>query len=389
MLQRLKTFLSGDYVYGAAAGQLAPPCSKTPRILVVRAGAIGDTLMVTPLLRALRVSFPNAHLVFLGSETARDVVRYNPHVDQTISLAFRHVPVRFSPEKMTLIRNLKSLHLDGAIVLESHRSFLALACRSNAARLIAYGTLPGCRIERILFDPSQHSIENNLRAGTALGATPAGLEMEMRYPPAVKAALQERLSRANIGSGERLVGIHAGWGSKMRSPQHSRLRSWPPERFGKIAQWLTETLGVRVVLTGSPADRDLNEYIARHAGVPCLNLAGELSLLELAALIDRLDLYVSIESGPAHMAAALGTPLVALLGPAIFQQTRPLGRKATLKILRHAVPCAPCYGTPLMKSCTDNVCMKKIDVLEVQEAISLLLGASGTGEVESTLTVSP
>jgi ADP-heptose:LPS heptosyltransferase len=291
-----------------------------------------------------------------------------------IGLAYRHVPTALSPEKTLLVRSLRKLGLDWAVVLESHRSFVELGFQASPARLVAYGTIPGRKTEKARFDPNMHSIENHLRVGEELlGVRPAGLEMELHYPQAAKGLLEARLAQAGVRDGEMLVGLHAGWGGRPQSLEETRLRSWPPKRFATAARWLTETLGARVVLTGSADDRPLTEFIAQHAGVPCLNLAGSLSILELAALIDRLAAYVAIESGPAHMAAALGTPLVALLGPAIFQQTRPLTERGTVHVLRHQVPCAPCYGTPLLKRCKDNICMKQIEVSEVQEAIMAAL----------------
>jgi len=75
-----------------------------------------------------------------------------------------------------------------------------------------------------------------------------------------------------------------------------------------------------------------------------------------------------VDSAPAHVAAALGTPVVVLWGPGILQQTQPLSSKSPVKTLRHEVPCAPCYGTPLMRTCRDNICMKSIPPEEAFEA---------------------
>jgi heptosyltransferase-2/heptosyltransferase-3 len=268
------------------------------------------------------------------------------------------------------LRQLRQLNLEWVLALESHPSFLDLARRTRAPHVIAYAALPRVEgFERAPFDPKKHSSENHLRAAEPLGVQPSGLEMELHYPVAFDDRLQERLSRRGLKKTARLVGIHAGWGGRKHSLEQTRLRTWPPDRFAQIARWLVESAKAQVVLTGSLDDRPMTEFIAQRAGVPCLNLAGELSLLELAALIRRLDLYVTVDSGPAHMAAALGTPLVTLWGPGIFEQTRPLPGRGPVYVLYKRVHCAPCYGTPLMKSCQDNICMKQIEVAEVEEAI--------------------
>jgi heptosyltransferase-2/heptosyltransferase-3 len=351
--------------------------SKSPRILVLRAGAIGDTLMVTPLVRALRHAFPNAFLLFVCSRSARDVVRYNPHLDQIIPLAYRHLPVWLSAEKWRALRALRDSRLDWGLVLESHPRFLDMARRAGMGRWTAYGALPGDDgFEPAAFDPHRHAIENHLRAALPLGVQPAGLGMELHYPAEFDQLVERRLAEAGVSRADRLVGIHAGWGGRKHSLDQTRLRSWPPDRFAQVARSLVQAAGSRVVLTGSPQDRALTRYIARLSGVPCLDLAARLPLLELAALIRRLDVYVTADSGPAHMAAALGTPLVTLWGPAIFEQTAPVGASGPVRVLYHRVPCAPCYGTPLMKTCQDNVCMKQIGTEEVLDAALKMLRLS-------------
>ncbi len=367
-----------DYAQGRTTSLASELSSKTPRILILRVGAIGDTLMITPLVRALRQTFANAYLVFVCSRSAYDVLRYNPHLNEVVPLAYRHLPVWLSVEKLRILRQLRSLDLDWALALESHPRFLDLVQRAGAARLFAYGALPNADgFERASFDSKCHCIENHLGVAHRLGVQPHGLEMELHYPPALDEVVQQRLARAGIQEGDCLVGVHAGWGGRKHPVHQTRLRSWPPQNFAQVIQSLVKRAGARVVLTGSSADRPLNQFIASLAAVPCVNLAGGLPLLEMAALIRRLNLYLTVDSGPAHMAAALGTPLITLWGPGIIEQTAPLAGRGPVRVLYHRVPCAPCYGTPLMNICQDNICMKQIEVGEVQSAMEEMLSSVG------------
>jgi ADP-heptose:LPS heptosyltransferase len=356
----------------ASPADVRPP--GRPRILIVRAGAIGDTLMATPLVRAVRKSFPECHLVFLCSTTALDVVRYNPHIDQAIPVAYRHLPAWLSREKSRIQRVLRELDLDWALVLESHPSFIELARKGGARRIIAYsGDDHPKGFEPARFDPRRHSIENHLELARPLCLRPDGLQMELNNQPETTKSVTRRLENAGVASADCLVGVHAGWGGRTRTPGLTRLRSWLPARFAEMVRWVVKERGARVVLTGSTGDRALTSYIARAAAVPCLDLAGELSLLELAALIRRMNAYLTVDSGPAHMAAALGTSLVTLWGPGIFEQTAPISPANPPRILYHRVHCAPCYGTPAMKACKDNICMKEIEVEEVKRALEEVL----------------
>ena len=201
--------------------------------------------------------------------------------------------------------------------------------------------------------------------------------MELNYPPETNEIVARRLELAGVTNTDCLVGVHAGWGGRTRTPDHTRLKSWPPDRFAEVIRWLVKERGARVALTGSVKDRQLVRYIAGAAKVPCLNLTGELSLAELAALIHRLNAYLSVDSGPAHMAAALGTTLVTFQGPTIIEQTAPVSPENPPRILYHPVPCAPCYGTPLMKTCKDNICMKEVQVEEVKRTLDEVLSLEG------------
>ena len=346
---------------------------------MVRIGAIGDTLMATPAVRALRRSFPGAYLGFLCSQPAFEALRHNPYLDRVVPLAHWRLPQWLSATKRQALSELRKDEFDSLLVLESDARFLDIVRGARGKRVIAYGALADAgSFEHAAFNPRQHMIENYLEAAGILGAQPAGQDMDLAYPPALDAVLWEKLSREGLRKGVTLAGIHAGWGGRKHSITETRLKSWPPDRFAEVARSLVNKTGVAVVLTGSPDDQPLNEWIIKLSGVPCLNLAGKLSLLESAALLRRLDVYLTVDSGPAHMAAALGTPLVTLLGPAIIEQTTPRGTRGPIRILYHRVHCAPCYGTPLMKSCRDNICMKGIETPEVLEAVEQMLASRRT-----------
>jgi ADP-heptose:LPS heptosyltransferase len=154
--------------------------AAAPRILIIRAGAIGDTLMATPLVRALRRTFPGAYLVFLCSHWAHDVLRHNPHLDEVIPLRYRNLPAWLSLEKRRALRRLRGLNLDCTLNLETHPRFLDLVRRTGSARTISYASLPGTAgFERAAFDPKLHSIESNLRLAGLLGVRPDGHQMEL------------------------------------------------------------------------------------------------------------------------------------------------------------------------------------------------------------------
>lgn len=326
------------------------------RVLIVRAGALGDTLMTTPLIRELRHRHPNAEIDFLASAGGAELLATNPHLSRRLVLRQRNVPYFLSREKRKLVQELRSQQYNLAVLLEAAPRYRKLVERARVRHIRDFGTVP--------FNPQLHSIVNNLRVGGFEDMAAVNLEMELPCP----ATALESIAPLHAGLPRPLVAIHSGYGpSKKKKDQTNRLRGWSTANFAHVAQQLVSQ-GASIVLTGSPEDLGLCNAIA--SGLPSERyriLAGRTNVMQFVAAIKSCDLLISVDSASAHIAAAVGTPVVVLWGPAIFDQTRPLSRTTPIVILRKPVPCAPCYGTELMKTCKRNICMEQIEPGEVIE----------------------
>lgn len=333
------------------------------RILVVRVGALGDTLMVTPALRALRRQHPLAEIDVLCSESAAPLLEGNPHVSRVVRLRQRNLPYAVSLEKQQLVRALRARRYDMAILLERAPRYRDLLTRAHIPEIRSFVEFP--------FDPLQHCIVNYLRVAGADDLNDGDLDMELHLAEVDTAAARRLLHDLP----QPRVGIHLGYGPRRgKKHQSQRLRGWDPEHAVQLVHDLL-TRQVSIVLTGSAEDRIETERLVQ--GLPpdrIRSVAGQTSVRALAAVIGSLDVFVSVDTGAAHIAAALGTPLVVLWGPAIYEQTRPVSTCSPIRIVRVPVPCAPCYGTPLMKSCTRNICMEGITPGAALKAAEDLLG---------------
>ncbi len=311
--------------------------------------------MATPVARALGERHPGAEIDFLCAEAAAPLLETNPAVARVLPLRHRNVPWLLSPEKQRLVRQLRAAGYRFAVLLESAPRFRRLLRRAGIAEIRSFRETP--------FDPSLHSIVNNLRAA---GVPQASRDMELRLRPEDEQAAERLLD----GLVAPLVGLHAGYGPRGgKKHQGQRLRGWGAENFAELGRLLAGH-GARLVLTGSPEDRGEAEAIAARLPAGSFRqLAGNTGVRELAAVIRRLKLYVSVDSGPAHMAAAVGTPLVVIWGPGILEQTCPLSTTTPIRIVRHRVFCAPCYGTPMMKTCRRNICMEAISPQRVMDVV--------------------
>jgi ADP-heptose:LPS heptosyltransferase len=160
------------------------------------------------------------------------------------------------------------------------------------------------------------------------------------------------------------------WRKKFR---RTDLRCWPEERWEELVRTMHEENGrLQFVLFGGPKERQANDRIASRLRSVAPNLgflladaAGRTDLVLAAALLERFSLFVSTDTGPLHMAAALGVPFVGLYGPTRFDETRPFPADPVGTVLRHTRPCQPCYGTRDQRKCKDNVCMRGIEAKEV------------------------
>jgi ADP-heptose:LPS heptosyltransferase len=318
--------------------------------------------MVTPLLRALREKFEDAEVDVLCSRLAADVLELTPGVARRFALRYRNLPYALSLEKQKVVRELRSRGYDFAVLLERADRYRLLLERAGVRDIRSFRETP--------FDPKSHAIVNNLRAAR-IGSETSGLDMEVFLSDDDRRRAAELLEEVPVPR----VGIHVGYGPRGRKRNQSeRLKGWSSDNFTEVAARLLEG-GRSLVFTGSLEDRrDVEAILARlPATGKAVSLAGRTSMRTLAAVIEKLDALVSVDSGPAHLAAAMGTPLVVLWGPAILEQVRPLPSRSPVTLLRHAPPCAPCYETSLMKTCRRNICMESIAPREVLAGVAALL----------------
>ena len=264
------------------------------RLLVVQTSRLGDCILATPALQLLRESYPEARL---------DVL-WEP----------RSVHARVLG-RARLYREIRANNYDTAIFLYGSPSPVWAAFAARIPRRISRHTLNMgphyagrylCNIvvhqDRNLCE--RHEAEYDMDLLAPLGIRPR--HVRPYYPVADddRVSVRDVLTSHGVASGERLVILHAG-----SSPRRSR---WPASRFAVVGDALSAQ-GARVVLTGSAEDGDRPERVAEAMRAPSVNLSRQLTLSQLAALMERASLFVGLDTGPMHIAAAFGVPVVVLL----------------------------------------------------------------------------
>jgi lipopolysaccharide heptosyltransferase II len=362
---------------------LTPATFHPRRILVIRTDLMGDLVLSLPAIHAMRRAYPEATIDVLILAANAGVVKH----DQAISRIVTYDPniwrrpgafmsAASYKEFLGVLRDLRTQRYDLCLSLCGDWASI-LAFFSKARRRVGYrgeaypffmtDPVPGRR-----YRARQHEVDYVLGVAKAAG----GIVGEGQREPAMTVSESAReevralLAASGVQKGPLLIAAHAGATNGMA-------KRWPLPFWAALADQLIAQLGAKVILTGAPSDADMTGAVAAQMRQQPLDFAGKTSVQQLAALLAECDLVISGDSGPLHMAGAVGTPVVAIHGPTDPALSGPAGKDAT--VLRLGLFCSPCYDASLWAECRffNPVCMKGITPDEVFEAARARLERAG------------
>lgn len=301
------------------------------RALVIRFGRIGDVLVLTPALRAIARAHPTARVDVLTTPAGVVTLDGNPHVSDVFALRSRRLPRLLNPERARLIRTFRSRRYDSVFLFETADRYRRLAAEVAAPVVFTFARddepVTPTRARRAR---ERHEAHRFLDLLALAAIEPAGEYYDFHVGDAARASAAALLEQAGVPLDSPLVGIHAGHFQRRFRRGRPHAKTWPVERYAEVVRRFAGR-GVRVVLTGSAAERTLNRRIlAMLPAGAAADLAGRTDLRTLAALIERCNVFLAPDTGPAHLAAAVGTPLVALFGPKPPGIMGPLGDDARI-----------------------------------------------------------
>ena len=331
--------------------------TKQPKnILIIKPGAIGDLLQLSPVVRALKKLLPQTRITIMVANTASiDLFRHNTQVDEVLVF-----------EKRGEHRSWRAFAVLWAKLRQRNFDLVINYQRSNLkAWLLAAAAFPG----RVLVyhrskDPGIHAVTNHLQAVAPLGIDPNAVDnhLELFLGAEDERWASEMVEREGL-SGQQLVALNLG-------ASHP-VNRWPVENFANLAGLLSQELDVAILLVGGPSDRELADAVLAQATVPVVDLVGHTSLLQLGAVLRKCSLLVSGDTGPMHLATAVGTRVVALFGAADPARTGPIGDENVV-IQATDLACVPCRSRAC-KSQRHMECMKLIDVDQVFQTVKEML----------------
>jgi len=320
------------------------------RILLVRLRLIGDVVFTTPLLRGLRRQFPGAQLTYVVEPAAAPLLTANPHLEDVIVVP-RSTGLRRTLGDLGTGTSLRRRAFDVAIDLHGGPRSAWLTWMSRAPMRIGY-RIQGRAwmythvVERPADDAPQHSVVNQWQLLAPLGIAPCSPEsdpVEMVEDAAAARRVRQRLRDAGVTDRAPLVVVHVSAGNPFRR--------WPAEAFVATLERLARADPARrIVVTSGPSEASAADRIAQAVRsrlgplATALPAMGEFDLPELHSLIAHAALYVGGDSGPLHIAATTGTPIVALLGPTLPERSMPWrsARHFAEAVDAGPLPCRPC-----------------------------------------------
>jgi len=361
-----------------------PAIAPDARILLVRLSAIGDIVFASPLIAALRRACPRAHLAWLVQPECRALLDHHPDLDEVIVCPMAHWRRLWQERRFialgrcvrALRATLHEQHFDLAIDLQGLAKSGLLTRLSGAPTRIGLGSREGSArlMTRTVArggDPLRIGSEY-LHLAQTLGLPTHPFEMVVHYDAAAARTAEETLVREGLSSGYAVLCPFT-----TRPQKH-----WFEDRWADLATRLRRELGLTPVLLGGPRDRAsadrINDGAAEDSGggaqgmrPPLVNLVGQTSLTEAAALIERAALLLAVDTGLGHMGVAFGVPSILLFGSTCpyLETTR-----ANARVLYHRLPCSPCRRRP---SCDGAyTCMQALRVGEVLAAARQVLGTA-------------
>jgi heptosyltransferase-2 len=336
------------------------------RILIRSTNWIGDAVMTTPAVRAIREGFPNAHISLLTKPWVAPVFENSEHIDRLLIYDDKRRHKGFFG-KFRLARDLRKYHFDAAILLQNAFEAALIAFLAGIPLRIGYsrdarGLLLTHAVPCTKEIKTKHQTEYYLNILHEIGIVQGNRDLYLKLNQRDRFQAEKILLKQHLSLDDTIIGINPG-------ATYGPAKQWPADRYAHLADRILAFSEARVVIFGGPGDKTLGQKISAKMKHRPVDLSGQTSLGEAMALIERCDLFITNDSGLMHVAAALDVPLVAIFGSTNPVATGPLGPNS--KVVQAAVPCSPCLNS----ECPEGhlKCMDQIDVDRVFDVVKEML----------------
>lgn len=329
------------------------------RVLVIRIGRLGDTIMATPVIGALRQAYGSTVLIDFatGPGASAAILEMDRRINRVFAIAHRNTPWRVHRAKRELEKHSRRLPYDLVINLE-----VGNEC-DDFVKFTHCSEFCGRPLQQPQHLPDRHCVDTE----KSIYAEMLGSEVTA----AAETSLQLRVDPQELPApaGAAYVVVNPGF-SGIQRPGYRSHRGWPQAHWQKLIELLTASGSLSVLINGTSDEQQYFASLLKAHGV--YSLFGS-SLPALAAALSNARVLITVDTGTMHLAMALATPVLALFGPTNPVLTGPYSKKVPHNVLVSGVDCQPCVKTPLQKKCSFNRCMSELAPGQVFDACQELL----------------
>ncbi len=338
------------------------------KILVRSTNWIGDAVMTTPAMGSIRAAFPSSEIVLAANPVVSELMSPHPFCDRVI-VYDKKGPHRGIRGLWKFSRLLAMERFDMAILFQNAIEAAIMVRLAGIKTRAGYATDGRAILLTHAIGVTEearrlHHTQYYMNMLAELGIPRAGLGLRLQCTDE-----EMRWAGGVLGPGK--------WAAINPGAAYGSAKRWYPERFGQVADVLASDFGYQSLLVGGPGEAEIGPEIESRMRSKVLNMIGRTSVRQLMAILASVRLVITNDSGPMHVAAAFGRPIVALFGPTDHSATSPLSSRFSL--VRKETECAPCFK----RQCpTDHRCMADISADDVLHAVETLLKSEEIGNVE-------
>ena len=330
------------------------------KILIIRCGALGDLVYATSVIDAMKFQFGEDTIIdFVSTPGTATLFKKDNRVNKVFPLKHKKIPIWLSSQKKEIIKASKENQYDFLINFEYGKQFRSLLNNINAKKKI------GALVENIDIPKElTHAVDTTKYLYKSIVSDDV---YDKSFPKLIGSDIKATKEKYNLPEQYLII-------SPSNSHQKRNLlnyRAWVNDSWKELISKLQKD--IQVVIVGNKGEEEFFDKLTPYSD-NVIDLVGKTSLVDLISVIDGANGLVATDTGTAHMASSVSTPVFALIGPTPANQTGPYKSPINeVFIISENLPCSPCYKTRVMKDCQDNICMKQITVDKVYETITSVL----------------
>lgn len=353
------------------------------RFLLINPFGIGDVLFTTPIIRAIKDNIPDSFIGYWCNERVAPILRNHPDINKVFALSrgdikkiYQKSRIKGMFKSLSLFFGLKKAGFDTVIDFSLDHRYALTAKLAGIKKRVGFDYKLRGKIltDKIYIEGYniKHVVEYYLDLLKLIHLRPKSSNLELFVPENDKEESRNLLNAYGISAKDLTIGIAPGGG--LSWGQDAKYKHWPAERFAVLADKLIEDFKAKILILGSGEEKGLADAMVKKMRNRAVNLSGKTDLTGLAAMINNLDMLISNDGGPIHMAVALGVSTVSIFGPVdqrIYGQY-PLSDNHA--IVYRYVSCRPCYKNFRFMGCLNSLkCTEEITVDEVYAAVKRLI----------------